>query len=295
MLMYDMPLWRPPSEGDNLILQATIGCSYNQCTFCSNYLSKTYRERPRDELFRDIAAATRDWPDADRIFLADGDAFVIAPENLHQILDKLQTAFPQLARVSAYATPVSILRKSQQELEALCQHGLNQLYLGIESGSTDLLKRIRKGTTQRSMGEALDKARDAGIKVSATVILGLGGQGHWQEHIDETAELINQHPPAFLSTLQLQFRMPGVEERYREAFAEPFEPQNDEGILAEMKRLIEKLDPIHPMVFRSNHASNCLPLKGDLPRDRERLLATIAMAERDDRSLRPQTLRGRYF
>lgn len=294
MLMYDMPLWRPPSEADNLILQATIGCSYNLCTFCSNYLTKTYRERPRDELFRDIDAAARDWPRAERIFLADGDAFVIAPENLHRILDKLHSAFPQLARVSAYATPVSILRKSQQELEALCQRGLNQIYLGIESGSTDLLKRIRKGATQRSMGEALDKARDAGIKISATVILGLGGRRYWQAHIDETAELINQHPPSFLSTLQLQFRIPGVEERYREAFGEPFECQDDEGVLAEIRRLVEKLDPIHPIVFRSNHASNCLPLKGDLPRDRDRLLATIAMAARDDRSLRPQFLRGTY-
>lgn len=294
MLMYDMPLWRPPSEADNLILQATIGCSYNQCTFCSNYLSKTYRERPCDELFRDIDAAARDWQNAGRIFLADGDAFVIEPGNLHRILDRLHAAFPQLARVSAYATPASILHKSQQELEALCQRGLNQIYLGIESGSSDLLKRIRKGATQRSMGEALDKARNAGIKVSATVILGLGGRRYWQQHIDETAELINQHPPGFLSTLQLQFRVPGVEERYREAFGEPFECQDDEGVLAEIRRLVEKLDPIQPIVFRSNHASNCLPLKGDLPHDRDRLLATIAMAEQDDRSLRPQFLRGTY-
>jgi radical SAM superfamily enzyme YgiQ (UPF0313 family) len=294
MLMYDMPLWRPPSEADNLILQATIGCSYNQCTFCSNYLSKTYRERPLDELSRDIDAAARDWPNAERFFLADGDAFVIAPGNLHRILDKLHAAFPQLARVSAYATPVSILRKSQQELAALCQSGLKQIYLGIESGSSDLLKRIRKGATQRSMGEALDKARNAGIKVSATVILGLGGRRYWQTHIDETAVLINQHPPSFLSTLQLQFRIPGVEQRYREAFEEAFEPQDDEGILAEIKHLVERLNPVHPIVFRSNHASNCLPLKGDLPQDRERLLAAIAMAEHDDRSLRPQFLRGTY-
>lgn len=279
MLMHDMPLWRPPSEADSLILQATIGCSFNQCTFCSNYRTKRFRERPHGELFAQIDAAARDYPHARRIFLADGDAFSLAAETLHLLLNKLHQQFRCLDRVSAYATPASILHKSPQQLQALCDDGLKQVYLGIESGSTDLLQRIRKGATQRSMAEALDRAHLAGIKVSATVILGLGGQGLWQEHVEETAKLINHHPPHFLSTLQLEFRMPGVEARFREAFGEPFVVQDDAGILAELKRLIGRLDPVRPVVFRSNHASNCLPLKGELRRDRETLLAAITRAE----------------
>lgn len=294
MLMYDMPLWRPPSEGNNLILQATIGCSYNHCTFCSNYLTKTYRERPHEELFRDVDGAAAEWPDADRIFLADGDAFVISSESLHRILDRLHRTFPRLERITAYATPMNILKKSMEELVSLRERGLSQLYLGIESGNADMLRRIRKGATRKTMGQALDKAREAGIRISATVILGLGGKQYWKEHIDETASLVNQSPPAFLSTLQLEFRMPGVEERFRENFGEPFQRQDDDGLLAELERLVARLDPVRPVVFRSNHASNCLPLKGDLPRDRDRLLATVAMAKAGAQPLRPKFLRGSY-
>jgi hypothetical protein len=126
------------------------------------------------------------------------------------------------------------------------------------------------------------------------VILGLGGRRYWKEHIDATVELVSRHPPAFLSTLQLEFRMPGIEERYREAFGEPFERQDDAAILAEVERLVDHLEPIQPVVFRSNHASNCLPLKGDLPRDRERLLSMIGMARAGEHRLRPVFLRGHY-
>jgi len=293
-MIYDMPLWRPPSEGKNLIIQATIGCSYNHCTFCSNYMTKTYRERPHEELFADIDSVSREWPDADRVFLADGDAFNLSPEKLHKILDKLHDSFPRLRRVTSYSTPSNILRKSPEELVALREHGLNQLYVGIESGSSEILKRIKKGANQRTMGEALDKAREAGIKVSATIILGAGGEQYWEEHIDETAKLVNEHPPAYLSTLQLEFRMPGVEEHYRASFGEHFECRSDQGILEEIERLVSKLDPVHPIVFRSNHSSNCLPLKGDLPHDRDQLMSTIAMAKKGAQSLRPKFMRGTY-
>ncbi len=294
MLDYDMPLWRPPSEGHNLIIQATIGCSYNHCTFCSNYMTKTFREKPIAELEREIASAARDWPDADRIFLADGDAFVISTENLLAILDRLRAAFPRFRRATAYSTPMNILKKPLDELVELRERGMSMLYLGIESGNTDMLRRIKKGATQKTMARALDKAREAGIKISATVILGLGGKRCWKEHIDETAALVNMAPPAFLSTLQLEFRMPGVEERYRDAFGEPFERQSDDGVLDEIERLVEKLDPVHPVVFRSNHASNCLPLAGDLPRDRDKILDTIAMAKHGAKRLRPKWMRGTY-
>lgn len=294
MLNYDMPLWRPPSEGRNLIIQATIGCSYNHCTFCSNYMTKTYRERSLDEISRDVALAALEWPAADRVFLADGDAFNLETSTLHAIIDRLEASFPDLRRVTAYATPMNILSKSMEELQRLAARGMNQLYLGIESGHAGMLKKIKKGATRKTMAQALDKAREAGIKISATVVLGLGGRTHWEEHVDETVSLVNQAPPAFLSTLQLEFRRPGVEERYREAFGEPFERQDDDGILEELARLVSKLDPAYPLVFRSNHASNCLPLAGNLPEDRKELLAVVERARAGAQSLRPRILRGTY-
>ncbi len=291
MVPYDMPLYRPPSEGANLIIQATLGCSFNRCTFCSMYKSKHYTARPLDAVFADIDAAAADWPDARRVFLADGDALVLPTDDLLRILDKLDAAFPELARVSIYATPINLLRKSVDELAALKARKLTLLYVGLESGSADILRRIHKGATPRSMTEALDKARAANLKVSATVILGLGGRDRWQDHIDGTAALLNQAPVTFLSTLQLTLE-DGVVDEFLGSFGEPFDWQDDAGILREQERLIAAIDPPAPVIFRSNHASNCLALAGNLPKDRDRLLATIAAARAGFAGLRPAFMRG---
>lgn len=170
MLAYDMPLFRPPSEGDNLIIQATLGCSFNRCTFCSMYKTKTYQARPLAEVGRDIAAARRAWPTAHRVFLADGDALALPTDHLRALLDHLASAFPDLQRVSCYATPLNLNRKSAEELRDLRDHGLRLVYVGVESGSDAILKRIVKGATQDSIVSALEAARAADIKVSATVI-----------------------------------------------------------------------------------------------------------------------------
>jgi radical SAM superfamily enzyme YgiQ (UPF0313 family) len=291
MLEYDMPLYRPPSEGENLIIQATLGCSFNGCTFCSMYKSKSYRARPLPEVKADIAEARRLWPDASRVFLADGDALTLPTDHLLVLLDELNAAFPELTRVSAYGTPVNLLKKTEDELARLKANKLSLIYFGIESGSADILRRIRKGTTRDGMIESLTKARSAGLKVSATVVLGLGGGKRWEEHIDGTIDLVNRAPPNYLSTLQL-----GLEEhvvdRFLEKFGEPFVPQNDAGILAEQERLIAGLNPPSPIIFRSNHASNALALAGNLPKDREKLLAVLRDAREGRRSLRPRFLRG---
>ena len=173
-LIYDMPLFRPPSEGDNLIIQATLGCSFNQCSFCAMYRIKQY-VGARWMRFADICQAAADWPDAQRVFLADGDALALPTEQLLAILRELAAALPRLTRVSCYATPGNIQRKSAEELALLREHKLNLLYFGIESGSDLILKKITKGATQRRMAEVLTKAHASGMKVSATVILGLGG------------------------------------------------------------------------------------------------------------------------
>ena len=290
-IAYDMPLYRPPSEGSNLIIQATLGCSFNRCTFCSMYRDKTYQARPLEAIFADIEAAARDWPGAHRVFLADGDALVLPTETLLAILDKLAASLPELARVSAYATPKNLLDKPADELAALKARKLSLVYMGIESGANAVLKRIRKGASQTTHARALGRAREGGLKVSATVILGLGGRTAWREHIAGTAELVNREAPAYLSTLQL-----GLEDRMTGEFLAAqgagFEFQDDAGILAEQELLLSLLDPPRPVIFRSNHASNCLPLAGTLPKDREALLALVAAARAGAAPLRPQWIRG---
>lgn len=291
---YHMPLYRPPSEAYSLIFQVTLGCSFNRCAFCSMYRSKTFTIRPLEEVLGEIRAAAREMPGTRRVFLADGDALVCPTEHLERILDELYGAFPRLTRVSAYALPANLLRKSTEELARLRARGLVLLYYGIESGSPEILKRITKGATPEAMATGLQKAREAKLKVSGTVILGLGGQERWQEHIDGTLALVNRAPLTYLSTLQVYLE-PVVQKEYPEKFARlggRYEPQDDLGILAEQARLVAGIEPPSPIIFRANHASNALPLGGTLPRDREAILATLGAASNGEIPLRPFFQRG---
>ncbi len=258
------------------------------------YKVKSYRARPLADVFADIDAFAGDWPDANRVFLADGDAMALPMDSLKRILDKLAATFPALQRVSCYATPVNLLQKSAAELAELKARKLRLVYLGIESGSPAILKRITKGASPRSIATALEKAAAAAIKVSATVILGLGGRGLWQEHVDGTVDLINKAPPTYLSTLQL-----GLEDHVKgrfmerfERFGDSFQWQSDDGALAELEGLVGGLAPPKPVIFRSNHASNSLALAGNLPNDRDRLLAQISAARKGQGNLRPAWIRG---
>jgi len=286
-----MPLYRPPSEGDNLIIQVTLGCSFNRCSFCSMYRTKQYSQRPLADVVDNIGKAARSWPDARRVFLADGDALSLPAEQLVVILDALHAVLPNLSRVSCYATPANILHKCPDELALLKERGLSLLYLGIESGSDLILKKITKGASRKGIAEAMVKAFDAGLKVSGTVILGLGGKNHWQEHIDGTITLLNSAPVTYLSTLQLHLEADIVAE-FQEKFGEPFEMPDDRSILEEQVRLISGLNPPKPVIFRSNHASNALALAGNLPRDREKLLFQLERALAGEQPLRPRYLRG---
>ncbi|MEI8396748.1 MAG: radical SAM protein [Rhodospirillaceae bacterium] len=287
---YERPLWRPPSEGDNLIIQATLGCRYNRCGFCSMYKDREYVARPLPEVFADIDAAALMWPDAHRVFLADGDAYGLPTETLLALCARLRLRFPALQRVSAYATPFNISNKSADEIMALRQARLTLVYLGLESGSDRMLKIITKGNSAR-MEAALARANETGLKVSATVIAGLGGRRYWREHIEATAVLINRHPPNYLSTLQLMLD-PAVAPDFFSRFEEPFEWQDDRGILEEMRLLIERLNPPASVIFRSNHASNALPLAGTLPKDRAKLLDRIDATLQGRQSVRPGWMRG---
>ncbi len=291
MLSYDMPLYRPPSEGRNIIVQATLGCSHNRCTFCSMYTTKVYSARSLAEVFSDIEQLAAAHPQGDRVFLADGDALVRSCDDLLKILDKLSACFPRLARVSCYAMPSNLIRKSAAELQQLRAAGLSLLYFGLESGHDPLLRIIRKGATAAMMAQALEKAAAANMKVSTTVILGLGGRDNWEAHVRDTAALINAAPLTYLSTLQLGLD-PAIEDRFLARFPAGFVPQDDAGMLLEQQTLITACNPKNPVVFRSNHASNALPLAGNLPRDRDALLQQLTSAQQGHIPLIPAWARG---
>jgi len=289
MLNYHMPLYRPPSEGKNsLIFQVTLGCSFNQCSFCSMYRSKTFEIRPWDDLKSEIDLMAKQYPWVDRIFLADGDALVCPTDYLVQVLDYLYEVFPNLDRVTTYALPNNLKRKTLAELEQIHRHGLSMIYYGIESGSADILRRITKGGTPDSMIEGLNKAKDAGLKISGTVILGLGGTERWKDHIDGTADLINRTQLDYVSTLQLVID-PRLATEFKGKWCKSggnFYQQDDQGLLQEQIRLVEKIEPSIPVTFRSNHASNALPLAGELPQDRAELLSILKGATEGDIPLR---------
>jgi coproporphyrinogen III oxidase-like Fe-S oxidoreductase len=288
--LIDAPIWRPPSEADSLIIQAAKGCSYNHCTFCSMYRDITYHPRPLPDVLAEIDAAAAKNPDVQRVFIADADAWGLPTATLLAICERLHLRFPALSRIAAYATPFNLLHKTPDELIEVRDAGLRMAYVGIESGSDKILKRIVKGSAQQ-MEEGLRRGMAAGLEISATVITGLGGAQYWREHIEETAELINRVPPTYLSTLQMVLNEDSVKS-FLDKFGDTYEPQTDRGILQEIKLLVELIDPPRPLIFRTNHASNALALAGTLPQDRSRLLSELDRAISGKRALRPGWMRG---
>jgi radical SAM superfamily enzyme YgiQ (UPF0313 family) len=274
--IYDGSIWRPPSEARSLILQATIGCSNNTCTFCGSYKNKKFRIKSLDQLKADCYILDNYYKNAKRIFLADGDALVIRTQQLTNTLDFLYQEFPHLERVGAYASPQNLLRKSVDNLVMLREHGLKIIYLGVETGLDSLLSRMKKGCTRKEMIAAGSKVVEAGILLSVTIIIGLGGPNLSREHAKETASILNRIAPDYVGALTLML-VEGTElyEEYKEG---KFQLLNPEETLQEMYWLIEDLTC--KTMFRSNHASNYLPLGGDLPEEKERLLQTITRAQK---------------
>lgn len=291
MFEYDYPLYRPPAEANSLIIQASLGCSHNACTFCSMYVTKKYKVRSIEELHQEIGLLSETYPETQRIFLADGDALGLATDHLLKILELLNKYFKNLRRVSIYASAGNLLEKSIEELAILKEHKLSLIYFGVESGNDELLKKIKNGAGHNEIVEALNKASEAGLKISATVILGLGGLKHSSEHIQDSAKLINKIKVTYLSTLQL-----GLENSIKKRFLSPFESftaLNDIQMLEEQERFVKALNPPNKVIFRSNHASNALPLKGTLPKDKDKLLEQIEYAKKfSDDMLVPKVFRG---
>lgn len=283
-------IFRPPSEADAYILQATIGCSWNHCTYCDMYRAKRFRVRPLAEQLEDVHEAGRQFGAAvDKVFVADGDALVMDLDTWEPLLEALPRAFPRLRRVSAYATARNLLEKTPQELARLRELGLSLLYIGPESGDDITLKRIAKGASHEEHVQAARRAHEAGMKLSAIFLLGAGGVERSAEHAEGSARLASAMSPRFLSLLTLTV-VPGTPLAKLEARGD-FVLPDVRGLLEEARVFIRDASP-QDAVFRTNHASNWLPLEGRLPRDRERLLGLLDAALRGDAPLRPSWARG---
>ena len=276
-MRYEGAVYRPPSEAYSLIVQVTIGCSHNGCSFCGMYKDKKFRVRDLKEIMEDLEEAKATSGIIKKVFLADGDALVLETDKLKAILTKIKELFPQCTRVGIYATPKDILRKSLDELIELKNSGIGIVYLGVESGSNDILKSINKGVTAEEMIMAGSKVKESGIKLSVTLISGIGGTLKSKEHAIESAKLISAINPDYvgLLTLMLESGTP----IYEDVQEGRFNLLSPEQIMYETREFLENVEVIS-CIFRSNHASNYMALAGTLPGDKSKLLEDI------DRALR---------
>ena len=292
-IRYVEPVFRPPSEADSLILPVTNGCSWNRCTFCEMYTAPQKQFRPRDEaeVTESLRRCGEAFGDAvKRVFLADGDAMTLSIRRLANVLEAIRRHLPGVRRVSSYCLPRNVARKSAAELRELRELGLTLVYVGAESGDDDVLARVNKDETFESTRDALEKLGEAGIKRSVMILNGLGGAALTRQHAQNSAALMNATQPEFLATLVVSFPM--GEARFRQAFP-GYEPLDILGLMKEMERLVSALE-LKRTVFRSDHASNWLILKGTLGADKDRLLGQLraAIAAPDAAPLRPAWARG---
>ncbi len=290
-MRYHGTVIRPPSEADSYILQVTFGCSHNHCAFCGTYLDKPFRLRPMEGVLEDIAVAGRVLPETRRVFLADGNALVLPTPRLAQVLDALAGAFPLLRRVGTYANAQDMLRKSDSDLALLREKGLQIIYLGLESGSEAVLRQIDKGADPAQMLEAVRKTRRAGIRTSVIALLGIAGPELSAEHAEATGKLVSAMDPEYLSLLTLML-VPRTELHRRHQRGE-FPLMTPVALLEEMRGILNHTDALTRCVFRTNHASNYLPLAGTLSRDKARLLETLDRAlAMGSAAFRPEAWRG---
>ncbi len=292
-IRYVDPVFRPPSEAESLILPLTDGCSWNHCTFCEMYTApqKRFRARPEEEALESIRrCAERFGSDLKRIFLADGDALVLPTRRLLRVLEAIRRDLPGVRRVSSYCLPRNLRKKSVAELGELAAAGLSLVYVGAESGDDEVLARVNKGETRATTLEALEKLGQAGIKRSVMILNGLGGQALSRQHAAGSAALINTVQPEYLATLVVSF--PKGEDRLRAGFP-GWEPLDLIGLMQEMQIFLSALE-LARTVFRSDHASNWLILRGTLGVDKQRLLDELraAIAAPDRAPLRSPWARG---
>lgn len=291
MLNYDAPLYRPPSEARSLIFQVTLGCSFNECSFCDMYRSKQYSERPWDEVKMEIDMMAKQLPNTTRVFLADGDALNLDAEYIVKIVKYIYEKFPNLGRISCYAMPMNLLKKTPEELKKMHDAGLDMLYLGIESGSDIVLKKVTKGATSKTIIKSVNKAKDAGYVMSCMVILGLGGRKYSKDHVEGTAAVISACSPQYVGALTLYLEN-GIKEEFLQKYNGEFVRLNDDEALEELEGLLSGIETKEEIVFRANHGSNAYTIKGTFPQDKQKMLDQIRWLKEHPEVVRPQGLRG---
>lgn len=290
-IRYVEPVYRPPSEAESLILPVTDGCSWNKCTFCEMYTApqKKFRARDEAEVLESIrVTGERYGDDIRRVFLADGDALVLPTKRLFTVLDAIRTHLPAVRRISSYCLPRNLRKKSQQEIDELAAAGLKMVYVGAESGDDAVLAAVDKGETFDSTVDALNKLGVAGITRSVMILNGLGGKALSRQHAENSARLANATQPEYLATLVVSF--PLGEQRLRAGFP-GWEPLEQHELFVEMEQFLSGLE-LKRTVFRSDHASNWLVLKGTLGADKARMLAQVRQAIAGQAPLRPAWARG---
>lgn len=291
-MRYEGNIFRPFSEANSYLLQCTIGCSHNQCTFCGMYKDKKYRERSLGEILEDIAMAKNSYGDVEKVFLCDGDAIALETDILLAILKKLHQTFPSLRHVGSYVGPQSTLSKSMQELKTLRTAGLTKAYLGVETGDNELLKKVKKGVDAEQMLKAGQNLVAAGINLSAMVLLGLAGKGDAsRRHALATAKICNAMKPQYLAALTVT-PVPGTF-LYRQVEKGDFELLNPFETLEEMKQILENIAADN-IKFVGTHVSNYLPVTGTLQKDKQKIIAMMdaVLKNRDESMLRPDYMRG---
>ncbi len=289
-MRYEGTVYRPPSEAGSLIIQLTIGCARNTCTFCNMYKDKSFRIRPLEEVVEDLDMARQYYSRiaVRRIFLADGDALIVKTKDLLYILEKCHAYFPEVERISVYGAPKDILQKTPEELRQLKAAGLDMVYMGLESGDNAVLQDVKKGVTAEEMIEAGQKVRAAGMTLSMTVISGLGGKKRWQSHAKESARVISAIKPEYVGFLTLMIE-PGTE-LYDQHNRGEFELLDPQEVLDETELFIREVDAEGTM-FRANHASNYIALGGTLNAERDKILAQIEQSRKRSK-FRPDIFRG---
>ena len=292
-LPYIEPVFRPPSEARSLILQVTNGCSWNRCTFCEMYTQpqKRFRLKPQSEIEQELVAVAETGVPVRRIFLADGDAMTLSSRRLKLIMQAINRYLPGVQRVSSYCLPRNLKNKTAEELAELRALGLSLFYVGCESGDDLVLDRVNKGENFATSLDALTKIKAAGSKSSVMILNGMGGKRFSRQHAENSARLMNEAQPEYLSTLVVSF--PAGADRFQAGFNGEFEPLDQAGLFQEMFWLLDELE-LENTIFRSDHASNYLVLKGTLNRDKPRLLQTVrdALERPGAVNLRPEWMRG---
>lgn len=287
---YEGFIIRPPSEAYSLLLQVTVGCSHNKCTFCATYRQKKFKIKPLEIIKKDLLEA-RSYKGVEKVFLCDGDALIIPQPRLEEILGLINENLPNIERISTYANAKSILRKSVEDLRKLRSMGLKMIYLGVETGNSQLLEKIQKGVTYEQMVEAGRRVKEAGILLSVTILLGVGGIEKSVEHALDTAKILTDLDPDYAGALTLML-IPDTP-LYEEYIAGQFVMPDTFGYIKELYLIIANANFTN-CYFTSNHASNYLPIRAFLPRQKEKILKMISsvIEEKDSSKIRPEHLRG---